>query len=182
MVETEDETAGDLDTVVLCEGVFDTVVLCVTVGVPLSERDMGGVPVREGVPETVFDDDRELVWVVLCVLVLEDAADCVEDGELVLDNVGLGARETVADPVILVEPVGVCVREGEEDIDTRCVRDVLGDRVPFTLVLSVTELVVVLLAVVVREMVGVDVSLAESFIIVNSIFFGVSDIGISTVV
>ena len=156
-METEDEKAGDLDIVVLCEGVLDIVVVCVTVGVPLAERDMGGVPVRAGVPETVLEDDSELVWVVLWVLVLEDAADCVEDGELVLDNVGLGARETVADLVILVEPVGVCVREGEEDIDTRCVRDVLGDRVPFTVGVPVAEEVVVLLAVVVREMVGVVV-------------------------
>ena len=85
---------------------------------PFVDRVMGGLRVCRGVADTVFDDDSELVWVVLWVLVLEDAADRVEDGELVLDNVGLGARETVADPVIFVEPVGVCVREGEEDIDT----------------------------------------------------------------
>jgi hypothetical protein len=119
VVETEEVTAGDLDRLVLCDDVLETVVLCVTVGVPFDDLVIGGVRVCRGVDDTVFDDESELVWVVLWVLVLEDAADRVEEGELVLDTVGLGARETVADPVIFVEPVGVCVREGEDDIDTR---------------------------------------------------------------
>ena len=119
MVDTEEDTRDDVDRLVLCEDVLETVVVRVTVGVPFVDRVMGGVEVCRGVADTVFDDDNELVCVVLCVLVLEDAADFVEEGELVLDDVGLGARVTVADPVIFVEPVGVCVREGEDDMDTR---------------------------------------------------------------
>jgi len=164
VVDTEEEVTGDLDTVVLCEGVFDTVVLCVTVGVPFAEEVMGGVPVCRGVADTVFDELRELVWVVLWVLVFDSAADRVEEGELVLDRVGLGARETVAEPVVFVEPVVVWVREGEEDIDTRWVRDVLGERVSLVEGESVTDAVDVLLVVVVREMVGVDVSLPDTCI------------------
>lgn len=136
---------------------MDTVVLWVTVGVPLVDWVMGGVPVCRGVAVTVFDELSELVWVVLCVLVLDCAADLVDEGELVLDKVGLGARETVADPVVFVEPVVVWVREGEEETDTRWVRDVLGERVSLVEGESVTDAVDVLLAVVVREMVGVDV-------------------------
>lgn len=164
MLDTEEDTRDDVDRLVLWDDVLETVVLCVTVGVPFVDSVMGGVGVCRGVADTVFDDDSELVSVVLCVLVLEDAADWVEDGELVLDSVGLGARVTVGDPVIFVEPVGVCVSEGEDDMDTRWVREVLGERVPFTVGVPVTEDVVVLLEVVVREIVGVDVSLAESFI------------------
>ena len=118
-MDTEDEITGDLDTVVLCEGVLDIVVLCVTVGVPLAEGLMGGVRVCRGVADTVFDELSELVWVVLWVLVFDSAADRVDEGELVLDRLGLGARETVADRVVFVEPVVVWVREGEEEIDTR---------------------------------------------------------------
>ena len=148
----------------LCEGVFDTVVLCVTVGVPFAEEVMGGVPVCRGVADTVFDELMELVWVVLWVLVFDSAADRVDEGELVLDRLGLGARETVAEPVVFVEPVVVWVREGEEEIDAPWVRDVLGERVSLVEGESVTEAVDVLLDVVVREMVGVDVWLADTCI------------------
>ena len=163
-MDTEEEGRAERETVVLCEGVLDTVVLCVTVGVPFAEEVMGGVGVCRGVADTVFDELRELVWVVVCVLVFDCAADWVEEGELVLDRVGLGARETVAEPVVFVEPVVVWVREGEEEIDTSWVRDVLGERVSLVEGEPVTDAVDVLLAVVVREMVGVDVSLADTCI------------------
>jgi len=121
----------DTDTEVLCDGVFEVVVLCVSVWVSRKDTDTPELLDLTGVDEVVFVDEKELVGVVLPDDVWLSCADRVKDGELVLEEVGLGRRDTVLLPVSLDDTVFPRVPVGVDDCELFIVFDVLGERDTF---------------------------------------------------